>query len=416
VNGPPPFATVPRCGVVRDAPTAAVRGWTKSRILRYPGSVRRPFVILGLLGAWQAPGSGTSGFTTSPPVTTAPEGTSDETSSSGAGDASTSTMGESTSSSGGESTPEPPLDLGVTPDFGDGPPAGCKGKIDFLFVISRHYGMEYFQERVTLAFPQFIATIATKFEDFDYHIMVIDGDGPLIGWGTHGWGDYACNEACPDLSCTWAEPCCPEPAGYPEDEPCCLVADYPCDYVDDVTVCDEMWGAGVVTPAGKFASNRTCELDSGLRFIAKGQTDLEATFECIARVGTAGDTLLGQAFHAAMQNNINDPGGCNAGFLRKDALLMVTFISSGNDELGESEGNPVLWAEAVLERKDGDPESIVMLDFGSEYCGGSDRICTLTKMFPYSVHEYGLVPDYGPAFDEATDLVETACAGFVPPG
>jgi hypothetical protein len=28
-------------------------------------------------------------------------------------------------------------DLGVMPDFGDPGPAGCKGKIDFLFVISR---------------------------------------------------------------------------------------------------------------------------------------------------------------------------------------------------------------------------------------------------------------------------------------
>jgi hypothetical protein len=265
------------------------------------------------------------------------------------------------------------------------------------------------QEQLTLAFPQFIATIAAKFEDFDYHIMVIDGDA-------EEWGSEFCNEVCPDLSCKWGDPCCPGQNPAFNGEPCCIAPDYPCDYLDDVTVCDEMWGAGVVTPAGPFASNRTCELDSDRRFIAKGQTDLEATFECIARVGTAGDTLLGQAFHAAMQKNINDPGGCNAGFLRKDALLMVTFIATGVDALGNSEGNPVLWAEAVLERKGGNPESIIMLDFGTLKCDGKDRICTLTKMFPYSVHEWIAVPDFGPAFDEATDLVETACAGFVPPG
>jgi hypothetical protein len=320
-------------------------------------------------------------------------------------------MGES-SSSGAESTSEPPLDLGVTPDFGDGPPAGCKGKIDFLFVISRQANMEYRQEQLTLAFPQFIATIAAKFEDFDYHIMVIDGDGPEQGWGAN-----SCNDACPDLSsCKWGDPCCPDAHAGNVGMLCCPQPDYPCDYLDDVSVCDEMWGAGVVTPAGYDASNRTCELDSDRRFIAKGQTDLAETFECIARVGTAGDLKLGQAFHAAMQKNINDPGGCNAGFLRKDALLMVTFITENPDSVGESEGNSVLWAEAALERKGSDPEAIVMLAFGSAPCKNSDRVCKMTELFPYSVREFIAVPDYGPAFDEATDLVETACAGFIPPG
>jgi hypothetical protein len=371
--------------------------------------VRRRFAILGLLCACQAPGSGTSGFTTNPPVTTVPETSGEAASGEGDASTSTSTMGGS-SSSGAGSTSEPPLDLGVTPDFGDGPPAGCKGKIDFLFVISRHWNMEYRQEQLTLAFPQFIATIAAKFEDFDYHIMVIDGDGPE--WG---WGQFTCNWACPDLSCKFGEPCCPDADANQVGKLCCGSQDYPCDYLDDVTVCDEMWGAGVVTPAGYSASNRTCELDSDRRFIAKGQTDLEETFECIARVGVAGDLKLGQAFHAAMGKNINDPGGCNAGFLRKDALLMVTFISENPDTVDASEGNAVLWAEAALERKGGDPEAIVMLTFGSADCKNSDRICKMTELFPYSVHKF-IVSDFGPAFDEATNLVETACAGFVPPG
>jgi hypothetical protein len=38
---------------------------------------------------------------------------------------------------------------------------------------------------------------------------------------------------------------------------------------------------------------------------------------------------------------MNAPGGCNAGFLRDDALLMVTFIG-GYDY--DSKGNPDLWA------------------------------------------------------------------------
>ena len=45
-----------------------------------------------------------------------------------------------------------------------------------------------------------------------------------------------------------------------------------------------------------------------------------------------------------------------------------------------------------------------------------DRIGTLAMMFPYHHLEDALAEDYGPAFVEAAGLVETACAGFAPPG
>ncbi|MFY0531674.1 hypothetical protein [Nannocystis pusilla] len=66
-------------------------------------------------------------------------------------------------------------DVGTDVDLGDPKPVGCKGKIDFLFVISRYGGMEYFQAQLLDAFPKFIDTIEAKFADFDYHIMVVDG-------------------------------------------------------------------------------------------------------------------------------------------------------------------------------------------------------------------------------------------------
>ena len=126
--------------------------------------------------------------------------------------------------------------------------------------------------------------------------------------------------------------------------------------------------------------------------------------------------LLGQALTAAMQSNINDPGGCNKGFLRKDALLMVTFIATGVDY--QSEGTPAKWAQAVLDAKHGDDKSVVMLSIllSEAEWKPSDRIGTLVKMFPYRHSENALVADYGPAFAEAASLVETACAGFTPPG
>jgi hypothetical protein len=297
------------------------------------------------------------------------------------------------------------------PDFGDGKPIGCKGKIDLLFVISRHAQMSYRQAQLALAFPQFIAAIQSKFADFDYHIMVITGDD--------GWGSDGCTPLCPTLACKVGEPCC-EWNNLPDfGKPCCDLPEYPCQDLDLVTQCDRTWGAGEVFPAGLDTQNKPCSIDGGRRYLVKGQTNLEQTFECIAMVGNSGWDALGQALTAAMQSNINDPGGCNPGFLRKDALLMVTFIAGGYDEvtLG-SKGTPEEWAQAVRDAKHGDDKSVVMFSILSTEAQWvpKDRIGTLVKMFPYHHLEDVDAADYGPAFLEAASLVETACAGFTPPG
>jgi hypothetical protein len=93
---------------------------------------------------------------------------------------------------------EPVRDLGGMPDFGDGSPVGCKGKIDFLFVISRQANMQYRQAQLAAAFPQFIDTIKSKFADFDYHIMVVTGDD--------GWGNDFCTELCATSAARSASP------------------------------------------------------------------------------------------------------------------------------------------------------------------------------------------------------------------
>src|SRR5690606_11282151 len=120
------------------------------------------------------------GQTTTAPESTgeAPETSSSSTSSTGLPAAGSSTRPTRTTGVESTTTPavgtsEPSPDLGG-PDFGDPHPVGCKGKIDFLFVISRLGYMEEMQQRLIEAFPQFIATIESKFADFDYHIMVVD--------------------------------------------------------------------------------------------------------------------------------------------------------------------------------------------------------------------------------------------------
>jgi len=379
--------------------------------MRYGARVgTRHILPLLLVGACQAPAVGHTGFGSTLDITTAPA-VSTGGSSSGSGSSGTST-GEDSGSGGGsaDSTSESVRDLGGMPDFRDDSPVGCKGKIDFLFVISRGANMEYRQAQLAAAFPQFIETIQSKFADFDYHIMVVDGDP--------GWGNMICNDVCPNLACKFGEPCCKWGNQDLKGMPCCAAPDYPCQDLDLVTACDWAWGTGTVFPAGVSGeANKPCPIDGGRRYLVKEQSNLEEAFKCIATVGASGYGFLGQALTAAMQSNINDPGGCNNGFLRKDALLMVTFIATNPDEESASKGTPAEWAQAVIDAKRGDDKSVVMLSIFRDEAQWkpSDRIGTLVKMFPYSHLESALVADYGPAFAKAASLVETACAGFTPP-
>ena len=69
------------------------------------------------------------------------------------------------------------------------------------------------------------------------------------------------------------------------------------------------------------------------------------------RIGTSGGHYMGEALTAAVNHNLNGPGGCNGGFLRKDALLMVTLLSSNYDVSEEpfaSAGTPESWHAAIL--------------------------------------------------------------------
>jgi len=361
--------------------------------------IRPLFFVLCTMTTCQAPQADTSAFTTTPPAPSDPSASSTSSGSTGGSSGTgssfetSSTNGETAATStglGGESMTLL-LDVGSDIDLGDGKPLGCKGKIDFLFVISRYSGMSGFQARLLDAFPKFIHTIETKFADFDYHIMVVDGD-PY-------WGADGCDAKCP-MQCA---------------------PGYPCDYVP--SECDTTIGAGVVFPAAHHTMNKPCPIDGGRRYMVKGQTDLEGTFACVAQVGTSGGSMMGQALATSVQPWLNGPGDCNDGFLREDALLMATVITNSYDGEGwagsSAAGNPETWTKALRTAKADDLESIVALGIiptEGPGCDDNDRICQMLQLFPYALNRNIAADDYGPFFDEATDLVETACAGFAVPG
>jgi len=353
---------------------------------------RPSFLALGLTLACQPSQTETSGFTTMPAMTTTLASTSSTTaadsSSSSGQSGSTSTSGAasttSTGTSAGGSGTTLLLDVGTDMDIGDVKPPGCKGKIDFLFVISRDWTMKGAQEKLITAFPAFIETINSKFADFDFHIMVIDGDPQ--------WGLEPCDTDC-------------------EKQGWCEVPDYPCDLLDLVTTCDRTIGAGNVFAAGGYASNKPCDIAGGRRYLTKDQPNLTETFACVAKLGISGYDLMGEALTMAMKPEINAPDGCNAGFLRDDALLMVTFI--GGYDYG-SKWDPGTWAANVLKAKKDDPGAVVMLSVIDPTCPPQDRICGLVKKFPYYHLADVELSDYAAAFDTATNLVEVACAEFIP--
>ena len=280
--------------------------------------------------------------------------------------------------------------MGSVPDF-DAKPPGCQGKIDFLFIISRDGFMKPHQDKLVAAFPHFIETIESAFSDFDVHILVTDSDPD--------WHSAYCENDCPGV--------------------CAADPDYPCDYKP--TYCDQVMGAGIVMNVGPYTEDRMC-LTGPQRYITKDTPDLEATFTCLARVGASGFNMVGDALVATMSPQLGQFGACNEGFIRDDALLMVTIIAQEDPSNGpaNSEGTWKEWKQAVVDKKKGNLDAIVMFGLisGDPVClEGSIpylRLCHLIPSFPHHVFDLFTIPDYGPAFDEAAAMALEACSVFVP--
>ena len=279
--------------------------------------------LLSLAGCTPGPVDATSFGVTAPVVTT--EGSTSTGASSGtttgmtpgSTDTSGTTLGSSGSGTGML------WDLGSAPDLGDTKPPGCRGKVDFLFAISRLFNMETAQEQRIASFEPLIASIeglGAEFEDFDFHIMVVDGD---IGWGM----DY-CEENCG------------------QDDLCDIMSSYPCAY--EPSVCDGAFGAGTIFNAGGDTPNKNCGLAPAKRYLDATTWAIEETFTCIAQVGTSGGDDLGNALAQAVTTQRD---ACNKGFLRDDALLVVVHITRGGP--GSVDGTPEEWAKALLDARGG---------------------------------------------------------------
>jgi hypothetical protein len=308
-------------------------------------------------------------------------------------------------------------DDGDTPKLDTAPPdvdasVGCK--VDFMFVIDNSVSMQDNQVALTTSFPGFMDTIQDTLDaSDDYHIMVVDTDE-----------DTRCDaEGCANPD-TWAQDLC---LGPQNGDACDVILEE----------CDTTLGAGVVHPIGGNASNEICDFEGGNRYIlGNEEDDLTTAFSCAATVGEAGHPSERpmDALVAAVSQQINDPGGCNDGFLRDDAILVVTFIS--DDPNYEDQPGPAAWRQALLDAKGGDEDAIVVLGLipnmpGCGKQGGGGGFCCQNNIcqpcnngndpengdhwqeFVESMQQ-GLwaevcEPDYTPFFEDAVGLIDLSC-------
>ncbi len=276
---------------------------------------------------------------------------------------------------------------------------GCE-KVDFLFVIDSSRSMEDEQDNLLASFPGFITAIEQTLMIEDFHMMVVDA-GQVAGAG-----------------------------------------------------CDGTLGAGRIASG----AGQDCMLVGGQRYATAEQPDLSAAFSCMGSRGFMGEgnEQTMDSLNAAI-GPLVAAGGCNEGFLRDDAILVVTIITDEEDSPLDtvasppldgtcapadsdpnSAGDPTVWHDQLIAAKGDAEDSVVVLsligdcDAGAT-CPGIELDDPLDPLGPVSGAEpaprlreftqsfgFGSVgpvcaADYSPFFESAVSVIESACDDFVPP-
>ena len=338
-----------------------------------------------------------SGFSTTPGVSSVdPASSGASTTGTGApaedSIAAMSTIVASTTAASTQTDADPFRDLPAPPDLGPAAPPGCKGKIDFLFTIASGFDMKSEQAQLKASFAGFIAVIQQEFGDFDYHIMVSNGTGD-------------------DPACAGCQGTCPDgPPGYT------------CDPV--LEPCDDIVGAGQTFPRGWNASNHRCELFGGHRYIIHGEPDLLAAFTCIASVGTNGSYAVMNEARGAVSPEFNPQSfACNTGFLRDDALLVLTVITDADDDVYSAD-QPKDWAKTFRDLKKDDDGIVSLLIFNDKdlldgvckpYIAAKPvRLREWQTLMPHTLAGSTCAPSYAPFLADAAQLIKSQCDAFVP--
>lgn len=297
------------------------------------------------------------------------------------------TATDSESGTDTETTNGSNFDLGMQPDVGER--GGCDA-VDFLFVLDDSSSMSEHQQNLAANVPAFVEGLQSTLELVD-----------SIQVGVVATDPYSYNPG-----------------------PCILLG---------ALVTETVGG-------GPDSSNAICgPYAEGFNYMT-GADDLTDTFGCAALLGTMGNGFERpmEAMVTTLGKSLDVPGGCNEGYLRDDALLVIVVITDEYDGPGDPEadtpaedpptslGTPQTWYDAVLAAKGGVPENAVALVITNYEDGpcppldlGHDGVNLVewVEMFGDNGFLGGICePDYGPMFAEATAVIETACDNFVPNG
>ena len=291
------------------------------------------------------------------------------------------------------------------------PEMGCT-KVDLVFVVDNSASMFDEQQQLIASVPGFIASIEAILGE-DFHVMVIDTD---VGTGA------ACYESIYNsFDCgLWCGANCPDGCACEcNAEPCAPFGELPC---------EARLGAGRVTDG----AGTECGLPER-RWLDAADANRDAAFTCMASVGVEGEPNERpvQALEVAL-GELAGPAACNDGFLRQDALLIVTVISDEDDSLA-SPGDPQQWYDTLAASKNDNPDAVVLLgllgdsDLPDGLCAPFDpvdnsgsqpstRLREWVESFQYGSRASVCDTDYAGFFDDALASIVSACDEFVPPG
>ncbi len=145
--------------------------------------------------------------------------------------------------------------------------------------------------------------------------------------------------------------------------------------------------------------------------------DLQTTFACAARVGVFGDARprVAEAALRVVEGGLTEPGECNEGFVRDEALLVLVLLADG--DAAPRTGPPTAWFSRLQAARD--PASVYVvsiIDPVGLQCDGNDianedgaAFSVFTSMFGSSGVEIPLCDlDYGRHLADQLDPIVDA--------
>lgn len=241
---------------------------------------------------------------------------------------------------------------------------GCR-KVDYLFVIDNSASMLTYQQELVASFDVFIDGVERSQESLEsVHVGVVTTD------------TYSGNAENRDPSC-------------------------------------HALGGLITTTHGHNSSETQCGPYAEGHGYMTERDDLETAFPCAAQVGTTGNNEERplEALTSAVVD-LDQPGLCNDGFIRDDALLVVVIVSDEDDP------GPVDFRyDRLVEAKGGREDNIVVLGLVHEpgtscnLTGHQTEAFLLTDFISRFTHSFvaPVCGDYAASFQQAISVVETAC-------